>query len=317
MAEKSKKKKKRKSSILTDYLFYLLVRVVAIFLQLADINTSLRLARWLGGGLYVIYPRGRRRALEHLTNSFPEKSTDWIEHTARRSFEHLVMFAFDVLYTGRLIRSSTWHRYIEFGDMSEVVGMMLRGRGLILVTGHYGNFEVLGCALATFGLETYNIARPIDNRFLNDYVYNVLHHGHTIIYKKGATESMHRILDAGGTLGIVADQNGNRKDVFVDFFGRKASTYKSIALLAMQYNVPIVVGCARRIGNGFRFRLVLTGFIHPADWQDRDDPLYWITAEYTSAIERFVREDPEQYWWIHRRWKTRPVRAGRADSPRS
>jgi KDO2-lipid IV(A) lauroyltransferase len=184
--------------------------------------------------------------------------------------------------------------------------MMLQRQGLIMVTGHYGNFEVLGYALAALGLETYNIARPIDNPYINHYVYHVLHQGQHIIYKKGATEAMHQVLHAGAALGIVADQNGSRKDIFVPFFGRLAATYKSIALMAMAYQVPIVIGCARRLEDRFRFRMVLAGIIRPEDWRDQSDPLNWITTQYTAAIERFVRADPEQYWWVHRRWKTRP-----------
>ena len=216
------------------------------------------------------------------------------------------MFAFDVFYTSRMIRPSTWHKHIEFGDMSQVLRKILKGQGLIMVTGHYGNFEVLSCAMTCFGLESYNIARPIDNPYINHYVYNILQNSKTIIYKKGATETMHEVLTSGASLGIVADQNGSRKDIFVDFFGRKAATYKSIGLMAMEYNVPIVIGCARRIGDQYRFKLVVSRIIEPSEWQEQENPLQWITAEYTNAIEKFIREDPEQYWWLHRRWKTRP-----------
>lgn len=303
------KKKKKEPNPVMDYLLYLLVRVTAIFLQMGEIDGTLRAGQRLGQGLWLIYGRGRQRAREHLRQSYPEASDAWIEQTARRSFEHLAMFACDILYTARLVRPSTWHRYIQFGPgpAREVLQLMLRRRGLIMVTGHYGNFEVLGCVLAALGLETYNIARPIDNPYLNRYVYEVLHKGQTIIYKKGATETMHKVLTSGAALGIVADQNGNRKDIFVDFFGRKAATYKSIGLMAMEYNVPIVIGCARRLADSFRFELVLSRIIQPQEWQAQPDPLFWITQEYTAAIEAFVRQDPEQYWWVHRRWKTRPA----------
>jgi KDO2-lipid IV(A) lauroyltransferase len=94
--------------------------------------------------------------------------------------------------------------------------------------------------------------------------------------------------------------------VFVDFFGRKASTYKSIALLAISSNVPIGVGYSRRIDNRFYFEIGVNRIIFPYEWADKDDPLTWVTAEYTKAIEQFVREDPTQYWWLHRRWKHQP-----------
>ena len=308
-----KKKHKKKPHPVVDYIFYVLVRILAAFLMVPDVNTSLRWARFLGSGLFQIYGRGRQRAIDHLRESFPQKDQAWIEQTARRSFEHIVMFAFDVLYTTRLIRISTWQRYIRLGEMSEVLQLILQGRGIIMLTGHYGSFEVAGYAMATFGLQTYSIARPLDNPYINRYMLDVRQRqGQIIVDKKGATESMLQILDSGATLGFIADQNAGHKGVFVDFFGRKASTYKSIGLLAMQYNLPIVISYCRRLNDRFQFELGVTRIIKPHQWRDKDDPLHWITAQYTAAIEEFVREEPEQYWWIHRRWKTRPRAERRA-----
>ncbi|MBN1764961.1 MAG: lysophospholipid acyltransferase family protein [Sedimentisphaerales bacterium] len=307
MTEPKKKKKKKKPNPVLDYLLYILVRLVAIFVQLPDTKTSVRIARHLGAGLYLIYHRGRQRAIDNLRVSFPDKDQTWIEQTARRSFEHISMLAFDVLRTIRLITVSTWHRYIELGDFSQVLPYILNNRGIIMLTGHYGNFEVLGYAMAIFGLESYSIARPIDNPYINEYLMGVRQrHGQKIIDKKGATDSMLDLLDSGSTLSFIADQNAGKKGIFVDFFGRKASTYKSIGLLAMEYNLPVVIGYCRRINNQYQFKIGLTRIITPQDWQDKPNPLRWITAEYTAAIEQFVREDPDQYWWVHRRWKTRP-----------
>jgi len=304
-AKKRKKKKKQHPAV--DYLFYLFVRVIALFIQMSNVNTSLRTARFLGRCLYYIYHRGRLRAMENLRLSYPEKSLAWLEHTTRRSFEHIVMLAFDVLYTTRLIRLSTWMNYVEFDQISEPLQLMVQSRGVIMVTGHFGNFEVLGYALAVLGLESYSIARPIDNPYINKYLLGVRERqGQIIIDKKGATNDMLAILDSGAILSFIADQNAGRKGIFVDFFGRKASTYKSIGLLAMQYDLPIIVGYARRLHDRYRFEMGYQRIIKPEDWKPRDDPLSWITAEFTKGIEEFIRADPEQYWWVHRRWKTRP-----------
>ena len=114
------------------------------------------------------------------------------------------------------------------------------------------------------------------------------------------------VLEARGALSFIADQDAGTKGIFVDFFGRKASTYKSIGLLALTKNMPIVVGYSRRIDNRFYFEIGINRIIFPEEWADKDDPLKWVTAEYTGAIEEFVRQDPSQYWWLHRRWKRRP-----------
>ena len=130
--------------------------------------------------------------------------------------------------------------------------------------------------------------------------------GQKIIDKKGAAKLMGKAASTGATLCFIADQDAGKKGIFVDFFGRKASTYKSIGLIAITNNIPIVVGYSRRIGNRFYFELGVNRIIFPEEWADKEDPLKWITAEYTKAIENFVREDPSQYWWLHRRWKHRP-----------
>jgi KDO2-lipid IV(A) lauroyltransferase len=99
--------------------------------------------------------------------------------------------------------------------------------------------------------------------------------------------------------------------MFVPFFGRLASTYKSIGLLAIQHDIPIVVGYARRINDRFSFEIGVQDTIYPDDWKNfpRDqyqNELHYITTRYTKGIEDFIRADPTQYLWIHRRWKTRP-----------
>ena len=115
-----------------------------------------------------------------------------------------------------------------------------------------------------------------------------------------------RRLEAGAALCFIADQNAGHKGLFVDFFGRPASTYKSIGLLAIRHEVPVIVGCARRLSDRFDYEIEVNRIINPEEWAGRDDPLLWITQEYTRAIEDFIRVDPSQYLWVHRRWKTRP-----------
>ena len=160
--------------------------------------------------------------------------------------------------------------------------------------------------LGTLGFDTTSIARPLDNPYVNRWMLGVREKkGQRILPKKGATPAVTQVLGSGGAVSFIADQDAGKKGIFVDFFGRPASTYKSIGLLAMEYQAPIVVGFARRIGD-FKFSIGVQEIIHPQDWRDQDDPLRYITQRYTAAIEAFVRKDPEQYLWMHRRWKTRP-----------
>jgi Kdo2-lipid IVA lauroyltransferase/acyltransferase len=307
MNEGSPKKNKHKRNTIADWLGYIALRVAVVFLSMFSIETNLKFARFLGRCLWRFYHRGRLRAIENLRASFPEKNEDWLMQTGKRSFEQLAMLAVDVLFVPRLVRKSNRRVYSRFKNTERAKWMMQEGKGLLMVTAHYGNFEIAGFLMSLFGFKIYSVARPLDNKFISAYLYGVRQQaGQTIIDKKGAAEMMSSIVSSGAALGFIADQDAGRKGIFVDFFGRKASTYKSIALLAVTYNIPIAVGYSRRIGNGFFFEIAINRIIFPQDWQDKDDPVFWITAEYTKAIENFIREDPTQYWWLHRRWKHRP-----------
>jgi KDO2-lipid IV(A) lauroyltransferase len=310
----SRKKKKKRQNPVLDWLLYVAVRTLVVFLYLFDVETNLRFACFLGRLMWDHYHRGRKRALDNLRASFPDKSEAWIHRTGRRSFEHVVMLAIDVLFTPRLVNKHNWRDYSRYRNCEHAKWLMQERKGLLLVTGHYGNFEIIGYLLGLFGFDIYSIARPLDNKYLNRYLYSVRERrGQKLIDKKGAAELMPDIMGKGSALAFIADQDSGRKGIFVDFFGRPASTYKSIGLLAITYNLPIVVGYGRRVESRFFFEMGVTRIIFPEEWADRDDPLTWITSEYTRAIETFVREDPTQYWWLHRRWKTQPkARKGRS-----
>ena len=298
----------RERNDLLDRLQYVALRVVSMMLHCWPVDWNLRTAKLIGDGLYFIDRKHRERAIANLSRSFPELSRAAVETMARRSMQTLIMFFVEVLFTTRLIRIDTWARYVELENFREVLEMLARKEhGLIMLTGHYGNFEISNYVLSTLGFETTAIGRPLDNPYVNDWLMGVRQRqGSKIIAKKGATEEVTGLLESKGVVGFVADQNAGTKGVFVDFFGRKASTYKSIGLLAMQYEVPVVIGFARRVEDRFKFIVGAQDIIYPKDWKSQGDPLRYITQRYSKAIEDFVRKDPGQYWWVHRRWKTRP-----------
>jgi KDO2-lipid IV(A) lauroyltransferase len=306
MLQRKKKKKKERNAIL-DWLGYAAVRIVFFILGWFPIEWNLRLACVLGRLLWKYYPRGRQRALENLQAAYPEQESSWHEQVGRRSFEHLVMLVMDVFFTPRLVVKDRWKEYARLINIERVKWMMQEKKGLLMATGHYGNFEIIGYMLGQWGFPVYSIARPLDNPYLNRYLYGIRQrHGQKIIDKFGASDQMEQIIKEGATLCFIADQDAGRKGIFVDFFGRKASSYKSIPLLAIHYELPLVIGGSRRVGNRFFFEMECSRIILPEEWKNQKDPLGWLAQEYTRALEEFIRKDPTQYWWIHRRWKTRP-----------
>ncbi|HRK30856.1 MAG TPA: lysophospholipid acyltransferase family protein [Tepidisphaeraceae bacterium] len=291
-----------------DRLQYAGLRLVSMCLHCWPVNLCQDAARLIGTIMFYVDVRHRKRAIGNIKRSFPDMSDASARRLARESMQQLVMLGVETMFTSRLIRIETVARHIKLTQLGPTLKILLEQKqGVIMLTGHYGAWEVLGYALATLGFETTSVARPLDNPYINEYVMGVRERmGQRIIDKKGATAEVVPLLERKGAVGFIADQNAGVKGMFVDFFGRKASTYKSIGLLAMQFRVPIIVGYARRKNGRFEFDLGVEDIIWPDDWAQQDDPLRYITQRYTKAIEDFTRADPGQYLWVHRRWKTRP-----------
>lgn len=293
---------------LLDRLGYLVVRLISAALHCFPVNLNHQTAKLIASIVYRLDHKHRNRTLGNLKRSFPDATDAQRAAWGERSAQSLTMMAVEVLFTTRLIRLDTWPRYVTLKNFEPVLELLLkRNQGLLMLTAHYGNFEILGYLLATLGFPTASVARPLDNPYISEYLFGLrAKMGQRVIVKHGATEDVVAEMEAHEAVGFVADQNAGPKGIFVDFFGRKASTYKSIGLVAMQYNVPVVIGYARRVNDEFRFVIGAQDIIYPDDWKDEPDPLRYITQRYTKAIEDFIRDDPGQYWWVHRRWKTRP-----------
>ncbi len=304
-----------------DYLQYLALRTVAAVLSVFPIEANLRTMRFFGWAWFAI-PRAipgqsrllmkfrehRNRAEAHLRMAFPAWPPERVAAAALASMQQLAMLAVEVLLTPQLVTRWTWARHVRLTRLDEAIRVLLGRRGCIMLTGHYGNWELLGYTLAILGFDIVAVMRPLDNEYVNRLLLERRERsGLRLLYKKGATQSAGDVIESRGALCFIADQNAGGKGLFVDFFGRKASTYKSIGLLAMEHDAPIIVGCARRVDpRRFEYEICVNRIINPQEWKDRDDPLLWITEEYSRAMEAFIREAPEQYLWIHRRWKSRP-----------
>lgn len=296
----------RDQSPLVNWSQYLALRFAAMGLHIFSAPRNLTTARSIGSWMYRLDGRHRQRALENINRSMPELGGSSAA-VAEASMQHFLQLGVEVMFTPRLIQRDTWADHVRFDRLDEAMDLVLSDRPTLLVTGHYGNWEVLGYLLALLGIDLSAIARPIDNPLVNDWLLGVRQRqGMKIITKWGATETMVETLQGGGTLAFIGDQNAGEKGMFVPFFGRLASAYKSIGLLALRFDAPIICGYARRVGEGFRFEVGCTDIIRPEDWKQQEDPLYYLTARYSRAIERMVREAPEQYLWLHRRWKSRP-----------
>lgn len=290
-----------------DYLVYLGLRTGVMLIQCTPIEVMQAVARALGSLMFAVDRKHRQRAIDHLTMAFGrEWSPERIRRTARRCCQHMVMLGMEILSLAKIVNRFNWHRYVELHSISDALRVVLDNRGIIVVTGHFGNWELIGYVIGALGIRTYAIARPIDNPYIERWLLSTREEtGQTIINKFGATDAMIRVIERQQPLCFLADQHAGQRGVWVDFFGREASTYRSIALLSLQMNCPIAVGGAWRLGNRFRFRAEMSDIIDPQDYADDPDAIQNITARYTKSLEAVIRKAPEQYLWMHRRWRDR------------
>ena len=298
----------RKRSAIINWTQYLALRAMSGFMQCFDVHQNLHTAAGIGTLFYHHHAGRRKRCEDNIASAFPNWSKAQVQDTALRSMQHMFqLFMVESLVTPRLITASTWTNYVRLGDVRSLLDLMVRGEATIFVTGHCGNWELLGSGLAAIGYPMVALARPIDNPLINNWLMGIREaQGTTIVTKWGATPILQDTLRNRGRVGFIADQNAGDDGMFVPFFGRLASSYKAIALLAMRYNVPVIAGGALRHNNRFEYEFLPTDHIRPEDWVDQPDPIFYITARFNRALETLIRRSPHQYLWIHRRWKSRP-----------
>lgn len=268
----------------------------------------MRSASLVGDCYYNFVKRRREGAIKNISTSFPDWNADKVKNVARSSMQHMFqLFLAESVQMPSLITPSTWQKYIQFTGVEKITNRLVNNKPVIFITGHCGNWELLGYSLSVLGHSIAAVARPLDNPLINDWVLDIRQkYGLEIITKWGSVSVLQNVISSGGSVGFIADQNAGGRGMFVPFFGRLASTYKSIGLLAIRYKAPIACVHAKRLHGQFKYEVSLTDYIEPHDWCNQPDPLYYISARYNRAIESMVRNAPEQYLWLHRRWKSRP-----------
>jgi KDO2-lipid IV(A) lauroyltransferase len=290
-----------------NYVEYLALRGLLAVLQALSLTAGYVLARGLAWLAYHVDWRHRAAADENLCAAYPTWPAQQRDAVIRRMYRHYAMMVIEIAHLSRKLRPYTWKRYMSLRGGAELVAALLSGRPILVVTGHFGNWELAGYALAMCGFKSYAVARPLDNPWLDRLVRRIRQNtGQELLNKKGDAGRMAQVLDQGGILCTLADQDAGQHGLFVPFFGRPASTHKAVALLALHHEVLLVVAAARRSGPGLDYIIDVEEVIDCRQYADDPQAVRTLTADYTTAWERLVRKAPEQYLWLHRRWKHQP-----------
>ena len=268
-----------------------------------------RLAYALGEGAGAFAYRWDRRhreiARENLARAFPEKSPGEIEAMARAVFSNLGQTAVDVARSRRLLRPGG-RDAVAFEGLERLVAARDRGRGVLLIAAHFGPWELLPLVAALFYGSIHVVARPLDNPRLDASLTALRERGgNRVISKQQALPAILKVLREGGTVGMLIDQHIREQDgVVVPFFGRPASTVPAPALFALRSGAAVLpAGILREAGRGL-YRVRVGEEVALTRSGDLKTDLVRNTARFTAALEPMIRECPEAWFWVHRRWKT-------------
>ncbi|MBQ2040195.1 MAG: lysophospholipid acyltransferase family protein [Thermoguttaceae bacterium] len=289
-----------------DYLVYLIVRVFICAAQSISLEVSQRFAETLSF-LFCDILRVRGKLVDtNLSHAFPELSKKERKEIARQMWTHLFLMVAEVAHGPRQMHGLNWWRNVRIENGSKMFAALQADRPMILITAHFGNFEMGGYILGLLGYPTFSVARKLDNPYLNDFISSFRGQtGQYIIDKNEGYEDILTVLGQNGVMAFLADQSAGKKGAWINFFNRPASAYKAMALLSMQYDAPIFICFATRTDDRpMHFTMRMVDSLDPRELPPDVSTVQQITQWHASRLEEQIRLAPNQYWWLHNRWKT-------------
>jgi KDO2-lipid IV(A) lauroyltransferase len=290
-----------------DWSAYAAVRCAVAVLQTLPLELCQAVARGLAVVLWHVVRLRRRVVEENLAIAFPDASPAQRQAIAVGMWEHLLLMVAEIAQAPRKVHRNNWRDHSQVDGLAPIVRALLSDRPTVIISGHLGNFEMGGYLLGLHGFKTHTIARPLDNRRLDRWVNEFRGAtGQYMLPRDGSGPQIAELLARGGTIVLLGDQFAHGNACWVDFFGKPASTHKAVAVLPLSSGARTAVCGVLRDGQPLKFDLTTAALVDPTapDFAWGTIPL--LSAWYTRHLEALIRRAPDQYWWLHRRWKGEP-----------
>lgn len=254
---------------------------------------------------YYVSPRHRFIAFYNLRRAFPDKSMAEIVRIAEGAYRNLAIVCAEFFDLPKM-DATRLYRLMDVEGFDHVTKALKKNKGLLLFGAHFGNWELMAIAASVLITPGVMIYRPLDNPFLERFVkYVRTSKGNVLLSKKKAMFQMIRCLGRNGTVGVLIDQNVSWKEgIFVDFFGRPACTTDGLAQMALKLETPVMPAFMARKPDG-RYRLIIGEEVNIIRTEDREADVRSNTQMFTGIIEEMIRRYPDQWLWLHQRWKTK------------
>lgn len=295
-----------------DALAYVGVRLAVCVIQALPLSTCAVGSNGLAWLMWRVIRLRRAVIEENLEIAFPESSLAERQAIAVGMWRHLFLMVCELAHAPRKIRRTNWRRHSSVTPtLKPIARQLLSDRPTVILSGHLGNFEMGGYLLGIHGFSTHTVVRPLDNRRLGKWIDEFRSaKGQHLLPREGSGPQIDRLLDRGGTLVLLGDQFAYGKACWVDFFGKPAATHKAVALFTLSAAAPTAVCAVVRRNEPLCFEMIIADLVDPlAVSADGDAVLQSVpqaVAWYTSRLEGLIRRCPDQYWWLHRRWKGDP-----------
>jgi KDO2-lipid IV(A) lauroyltransferase len=262
---------------------------------------------------YHVSTKNRLITLHNLLRAFPEKETEETIAIAKGVYRHFAMVAaefFDLPYINR----ENIHKWVDVEGLENYQSAIAKGKGLLTIVAHFGNWELMTIAVPMYLQPIDIVYRPLDNQVIDNMVeYVRTIQGNTLIPKGGSGKKIMELLKGNHLIGILSDQNvSNREGVFVDFFGRLACTGVGLTVMAVRSCAPVLPLFMARQKSG-KYKLILKPAIEAVCTDDYEADLVTNTQRFVKIVEVVIREYPQQYFWFHQRWKTKPWQKRRSE----
>jgi KDO2-lipid IV(A) lauroyltransferase len=294
--------------MIKQWLAYFMVRVVICVLQTLPMETCETLAHAVAHLAYDVLKIRRAIIDDNLAHAFPQQTPAQRRQLALGTWQHMFLMICELSQVPRKLHDTNWRQHIEISrpEIELFIRQLLSPRPIVVVSGHFGNFEVGGITAGLLGFPTFTVARPLDNIYLHRFLTRFRQAtGQFMLPKQGSAKQLDAILQSGGTMMLLGDQSAGPKGVWVEFFGRPASCHKAVALFSLVNRAPMLFAYTVRV-RPLKFRVGLSAVFDPLTDSDLSG-VKRLTQWYNDQLERAVRQYPGQYWWLHNRWKNKPA----------
>jgi len=261
----------------------------------------------LGQAIYLLHGRLRRVGMRNLELAFPEKSVAERKRILRGEFTSLGRQLAEVCQFPKYTRENI-EQVVVYDGLENYERAYARGKGVLFLTAHFGGWELSAFAHSLYGHWLHIVMRPMDNEYLDRLIqsYRTMH-GNKTVGKDDFVRGLLGAMKAGEVVGILMDTNMTPpQGVFVNFFGIAACTASGLARIALRTDAAVVPGFTIWDEALGKYRLRFDPAVELVRTGDLEADIVANTQKFTSVIEEYVRKYPEQWLWVHRRWKTRP-----------